>query len=206
VELGADGVEFDVQRSMDGVPVVIHDPTLDRTTNGAGAVSAQPWAALSALSAGPGEPLRQLREVAEWAATSGAWLNVELKSAGVESATLQALERAGVLGRSLLSSFLPDAVAEVGRLLPGARRALLSECWDAGVAARARSSGAGGVCIHRSAATREVFDQLRGAGLFAVVWTVDETAEIRALVRQGVWAIITNRPEVAVAARQAADL
>ncbi|MET0397311.1 MAG: glycerophosphodiester phosphodiesterase family protein [Longimicrobiaceae bacterium] len=205
VEHGADGVELDVQRSADGAPVVIHDLTLDRTTDGSGEVRAHSWAELSRLHAGPGEPLRRLGEVADWAAGAGAWLNVELKGEGTEAATLATLERAGVLERSLVSSFLPTVVLEVGRLAPGVRRALVTEAWDATVAGLVRDSGAGGVCIHRALATPERLAELAAAGLSVVVWTVDDPAEVRVLLRAGVAAIITNDPRRAVAARREAE-
>jgi glycerophosphoryl diester phosphodiesterase len=205
VEHGADGVELDVQRSADGAPVVIHDLTLDRTTDGSGEVRAHTWAELSRLHAGPGEPLRRLGEVADWAAGAGAWLNVELKGEGTEAATLATLERAGVLERSLVSSFLPTVVLEVGRLAPGVRRALVTEAWDATVAGLVRDAGAGGVCIHRALATPERLAELAAAGLSVVVWTVDDPAEVRALLRAGVAAIITNDPRGAVAARREAE-
>ncbi|HEV2149611.1 MAG TPA: glycerophosphodiester phosphodiesterase family protein [Longimicrobiaceae bacterium] len=202
VEAGADGVELDVQRSADGAPVVIHDLTLDRTTEGRGEVRAHSWAELARLHAGPGEPLRRLREVADWAAGSGAWLNVELKGEGTEAAALAALERAGVLERTFVSSFLPTVVLEVGRLAPGVRRAMVTEVWDATVAELVRDCGAGGVCIHRALATPERLAELAAARLPTVVWTVDDPAEIRALLEARVAAIITNDPRTAVAVRR----
>lgn len=203
MELGADGVELDVQRSADGIPVVIHDLTLDRTTSGSGEVAAHPWAALAGLEAGPGEPLRRLTEVADWAVGAGAWLNVELKTEGVEATVLTVLERAGVLERTLVSSFLPVAVLEVGRLAPGVRRALVTEFWTPTVAEIVRDCGAQGVCIERHLASPALLAELSAAGLSTVVWTVDDEAEIRTLMRAGVAAIITNRPERGAAARGA---
>jgi glycerophosphoryl diester phosphodiesterase len=202
LEHGADGVELDVQRSADGVPVVIHDLTLDRTTDGSGEVAAHPWEALSSLCAGPGEPLRRLEEVADWAAGAGAWLNVELKAEGVEAAVLAVLERAGMLERSFVSSFLPVPVLEVGRLAPGMRRALVTEFWNPTVAEIVRDCTAGGVCIERRLATPELLHELAAARLTPVVWTVDDPAEIERLLRLGVGAVITNHPERGVAARR----
>jgi glycerophosphoryl diester phosphodiesterase len=90
----------------------------------------------------------------------------------------------------------------VGRLAPGVRRALVTEFWDDTVAGLARDCGAGGVCIHRGLATPERLAELAGAGLSVVVWTVDEPAEVRTLLRAGVAAIITNDPRAAVAAKR----
>lgn len=203
---GADGVELDVQRSRDGVPVVIHDSTLERTTTGHGRVDEHSWEALQQLRVGTGEPMPSLEEIAAWAANTGAYLNVELKSAGAETASLAVLQAAGVLERVLFSSFLPDVVREIGRQAPEARRYLLLERWDATVPALVRELGAGGVCLRDDAATAGALSELAEAALPVVVWTVDDPARIRALLRARVVAIITNRPDVAVGERAALNL
>ncbi|CAN5566396.1 glycerophosphodiester phosphodiesterase family protein [soil metagenome] len=202
LEHGADGVELDVQPSADGVPVVIHDATLERTTGSRGAVAALPWSALRELRAG-GEPIPCLEEVADWAAASGAWLNVELKAVGAEAASLAALAQAGVLERTLFSSFLPEVVAEVGRLAPEARRYLLTERWDANLREIAAEVEAGGICLENRAVTPQALHELAAARLPVVVWTVDEPARIEALLHAGVAALITNFPARGVAARRA---
>jgi glycerophosphoryl diester phosphodiesterase len=203
---GADGVELDVQRSRDGVPVVIHDSTLERTTNGRGRVDEHNWEALRKLVVGGSEPIPSLEEIAAWAANTGAWLNVELKSGGAEAASLAVLQAAGVLDQVLFSSFLPEVVREIGRLAPDSRRYLLLERWEASVPALVRELGAGGVCLRDDAATPRALGELAEAGLPVVVWTVDDPVRIRELLRARVAAVITNRPDVAVAERAALNL
>ncbi len=203
---GANGVELDVQRSRDGVPVVIHDPTLERTTTGRGRVDEHSWEALQQLRVGAEQCIASLEQIAVWAANTGAYLNVELKSAGAEAASFGVLNAAGVLDRVLFSSFLPEVVREIGRLAPDARRYLLLERWDAGVPDAVREIGAGGVCLRDDAATSQALSELAEASLPVVVWTVDDPARIRALLRAGVAAIITNRPDIAVAERAALNL
>ena len=193
LEEGADGVELDVQPAGDGTPVVIHDASLERTTDRAGAVATLSWGEIAAARAG-GEPVPRLEQAAAWAAESGAWLNVEIKSAGAEAASIAAIEAAGVLGRTFFSSFLPDVVARVGELAPHAARYLLSEQWDDETRGTALRLGVRGVCLHHAAATAEALAELRGAGLEAVVWTVDDPARLRELLRAGVRAVITNHP------------
>lgn len=200
---GANGVELDVQPSADGVPVVIHDATLERTTSGRGAVAALPWSALATLDAGGGERIPRLDEVAVWAAESGAWLNVELKAAGVEATSLATLSEAGVLERTIFSSFLPAVVREVGRLAPGVRRYLLTERWDARVHAVAAEVGAGGICLVGRAAAPQALRQLAEARLSVIVWTVDDPLRFEALLQAGVEAIITNFPGRGAAIRRA---
>jgi glycerophosphoryl diester phosphodiesterase len=199
---GAEGIEFDVQPSADGVPVVIHDDTVDRTTNGRGAVAALPWSALAALDAGGGEPVPRLEDVAMWAAQADAWLNVELKAPGAEAASLEVLRRAGLLERTVFSSFYPDVVALVGQLEPVARRFLLTERWDDEVRAALTACGAGGVCLADRATTPAALQELADARLPVVVWTVDDPLRIEHLLRAGVTAVITNVPSRAVTVRR----
>lgn len=195
VELGADGVELDVQLSADGVPVVIHDCTLQRTTAGHGRVDQLPWARLR-------EWVPSLAEAAAWGAGSGAWLNVEIKAAGAEATVLAALERAGAMDRSILSSFLPATVREARALEPRLPCCLLTERWDAGAQLAAAETGATGVCLEDRGASDSAVAELRAAGLPVVVWTADDPARIRALLRGGVAGIITNHPARAAQIRR----
>lgn len=217
LDLGADGVELDVQPSLDRMAVVIHDPTLERTTSERGAVAERPASTLSTVDAGyrfsrdggvtfpyrGGKALLPaLEEVARWAGESGAWLNVEIKAPGAEEATLELLERHELLGRTLLSSFVPEVLSELRRLAPGASRWLLVEAWGPGEEEVARRVGAVGVCLADAAATGPALDRLRAAALPVVVWTVDDGARIEALLRARVRGVITNLPEAGVAARR----
>jgi glycerophosphoryl diester phosphodiesterase len=199
---GADGVELDVQPSADGVPVVIHDDTVDRTTDGNGAIATLSWPALRALHTARGERIPELQEVAGWAAETGAWLNVELKAYGVEHASLQTLERSGVLSRTIVSSFDSRAVVEVKRLAPEVRCYLLLERWTAEAHDTAARIGVEGICLDDTASTPEALAELAAAGLQTIIWTVDDPARVRTLLQAGVVGIITNRPAMAVRLRE----
>jgi glycerophosphoryl diester phosphodiesterase len=199
---GADGVELDVQPSADGVPVVIHDATLERTTNARGAVAALPWTEISGALAG-GEPVPHLEQIAVWAAGTGAWLNVELKTTGAEAASLNILRAAGVLEHAVFSSFVPAAVAEVRRLAPHARAFLLTEQWDAVARQTLTATDALGVCLGNAGATPAVLRKLRHAGLPVIVWTVNDAQRMHHLLSAGVAAIITNFPALGVEVRNA---
>jgi glycerophosphoryl diester phosphodiesterase len=198
LEHGADGVELDIRRSRDGVPVVIHDETLDRTTPARGRVADHAWSALERLTTGA---LPSLQQAAAWASSAGAWLNVEIKAPGAEAATLDVLRETRLLDRTFLSSFHAEVVAEVGRLAPEARRYLLTDAWDEAAQQAVAESGAQGVCLKVDAATPLTLEVLRNDGLPVVVWTVDAPARIRELLIAGVAGIITNRPRVAVEVR-----
>lgn len=195
VAQGADGVELDVHAAADGVPVVIHDPTLARTTAGSGEVRALPGAALERW-------IPSLDQVAAWAGEAGAWLNVEIKVAGAGAAALAVLEQREMLPRTLVSSFLPETVREVRRLAPEVPSFLLTEHWDRAARKRVRETGAGGVCLEERAATDAALAGLRELRLPVVVWTVDRPARLCSLFRAGVAGIITNVPARAAAERR----
>jgi glycerophosphoryl diester phosphodiesterase len=193
---GADGVELDVQPTIDGVPAIIHDPTLERTTGRGGHVAALPWARIAQLRTGE-EPVPRLEEVAAWAAATGAWVNVEIKSPGAEEQAIAAMVAAGRMERTVFSSFYPAILARIGQIAPHAARYFLTEWWDDDVRAAVRELGVHGVCPHHRIATSAFLDEMRDAGLGVVVWTVDDPERIRELVRAGVAGIISNLPALA---------
>jgi glycerophosphoryl diester phosphodiesterase len=201
LEQGADGVELDVQPAADGVPVVIHDPSLDRTTDRTGSLAELGWDEIAGARAG-GEPVPRLEEAVAWAADAGAWLNVEVKSPGAEAAAVRAVRAAGLMERTFFSSFLPGVVAALLAEGPDVTGLLLTERWDEEVMAGVRELGVAGVCLHHPLATGPALAWLRERGLHAVVWTVDDPARMRELFAEGVLAVISNLPAVAVAARE----
>jgi glycerophosphoryl diester phosphodiesterase len=197
-EEGADGIETDVHLARDGVPVVIHDATIDRTMPAHGPVHTMDWPALQRLSR---SQLPSLEQAAAWAAGTGAWMNVEIKATGAERNTLEVLQRTGGLDRIIISSFDPRTVAEVGRLAPEVRRFLLLELWDAPSITALAESGAQGVCLCVDAATPANLAAIRARAMPVIVWTVDERDRMVELLRAGVDGLITNRPALAASAR-----
>lgn len=201
VALGADGVELDVQLTRDGVPVVMHDETLERTTGAPGTVAEAAWAEVGTLRAG-GEPVPRLEEVVAWAAAKGTFLNVEIKASAATDAALRVIGAGGIADQVLVSSFDPDAVARAGAVLPDVRRYLLTEAWNDTVREAVRRASAQGVCLGVDAAVPEVLDELRSLSLPVVVWTVDSPARMAGLLRAGVAGLITNHPERGAAVRR----
>ena len=172
--------ECDVKLSADGVPFLLHDSTLDRTTTASGVAGDRPWAELSLLDAGgwhtrayAGEPLPSLDAIAAYVQRNGCALNVEIKpTPGREHATGVAVAAAcarlwpGAAPALLLSSFEPDALRGARESAPALPRALLM---DATVVAL-----------------------LHGAGLRALCYTVNDTEEARRLRALGVDGLITD--------------
>jgi glycerophosphoryl diester phosphodiesterase len=196
LEAGADGVELDVHLAADGEAVVVHDPDLARTAGSSEIVAESTAAQLAALDLGAGEGVPGLVGVAEWAATSGAWLNVELKAAEGELVhiAVACLRDAGVLDRTILSSFHPHSVAAARESAPGAAAYLLTEQWNATVRRSVAAVGASGVCLADAAATPSALAELADLSLPTIIWTVDSAARMRALLRARVAGLITNLP------------
>ena len=201
LELGADGVEIDVQLCADGVPVLLHDALLERTTSGAGPVGAATIAQLRALDAGAGEYVPTLAEAL--AAVDGrALLVVELKTspgddaAALSEAVLREIAAADALHWCWLWSFDPAAVAALAERAPhGARIAHLCLAPDAEIYQRCAELGLQGISMHYSACTEEQAAACRAHGLASFVWTANEPAEIERLAGLGLTGIVGDYPE-----------
>ena len=210
-ELGADGVELDVQLSRDGEAVVIHDFTVDATTNGSGAVAEKTLIELQALDAGSwfdaaftGEHIPTLQEVMD-AVGHRLLLNIEIKlpftlaNTGLEAEVVRLIEDNNLVERVIVSSFHPLALRRVkslnrriptGLLYAHDLPIYLRRAWLAPLAPHeARHPDSAMV-------TPPYVRAMKAKGYRINVWTVDDPDEMRRLLHLGVDAIITNRPDV----------
>ena len=201
--LGAGMVELDVQLTRDGEVVVIHDATLERTTDGHGPVRHRTLGEIRALDAGAwfgpsfrGEVVPTLAEVL---ATFPHVVNVELKPCGadgLEPSALAVVEGAGALDRVVFSSF--DGAA-LERLRACSVRATLAVLWEYDpvpeAVRRARRVAARALHLRKEAATPEALAIAAAADLLVRVWTVNAPAEFTRLAAAGVAGIFTDHPE-----------
>jgi len=224
--LGADGLELDVHLSRDGVVVVHHDATLDRTTDATGPIAARSAADLAGVDAGyrfapdagvfpyrgQGWGVPTLRQVLSRYPVP---LIIELKTADPALAriTVDEIRAAQAIERVTVGSFSYRAVREIRRLEPkiatGAAREetrwALYRSWvrwpvrDTAYREFQVPERAGGTTI----VTPRFIDLAHGAGLPVKVWTVNERADIDRLLGWGVDGIISDRPDIAVDARNA---
>jgi glycerophosphoryl diester phosphodiesterase len=178
LETGADGLECDVQVSADGRPVVIHDSTVDRTTNGSGAVSGLTLEELRRLDAGGGEKIPTMAELLEMC-RGRTLLTIEFKTLEGISPTLRLLGP-GADDWIVLCSFLPEAVAAcAGRrpdipalLIVGSRSVNPVVRWrEAFPLKTLRKVGARGVSWHHSLGSARKTSRLREAGYGVVLWS-----------------------------------
>ena len=220
IALGSDLVEMDVHLTRDGAVAVIHDATLERTTNGTGPVAALTAAELGRLRLRGGdgtltnEPVPMLDAVLALAQAvpRPVGLLVEVKEAadgarydGIEERVLAALARAGLQAQATVMGFDPRVIVRVRELAPRARTSLLIERaavervgarpeqtveWAA--AARATDLG-----LEYTLADERVVEAARAAGIALGVWTVNEAVSIRKMLALGVDIVTSDRPDLA---------
>jgi glycerophosphoryl diester phosphodiesterase len=203
--LGCRGVEFDVMLSADGVPVLIHDETLERTTDGRGPVARQSFAALRTLDAGighdaafRGEKLPSLNEALSLCAELGLWANIEIKpSTGREE------ETGAVVGSQLarqwngmgvISSFSTAALAATQQAAPHFDYALLADTIPADWRERLAACGCRAWHCEANADTAAIA-ALAAAGVPVACYTVNDCEQAARLFAAGAVAIFSDRPE-----------
>ena len=218
---GADGLECDVHLSRDGVPVVIHDPTVDRTTNGTGAVADLRVADMAALDAGyrfAGDGGFPFRGKGFGVPTLGAVFDryplvpglVELKSADPRMASLVVDQIRAVdgIGRTTVGSFHQGALDAVRAYDPRIRTGAHTDEIKSELTAAVFGSGARTppfqvfqvpeLYAGMRVVTREFIARAHDVGVSVIVWTVDREEDILRLLEWGVDGLITDRPDVAV--------
>ena len=198
--------ECDVKLSADGVLFLLHDATLQRTTSGQGFAGEQGWNELSRLDAGgwhsrafAGEPLPSLQGIARFCQRNGFALNIEIKpTPGFEAITGRAvgLEAtrlwAGESLSPLLSSFSPEALQGALETAPQLPRALLLDALREGWFEQARALGCVAVVTAHALMDADLIAQLHGAGLRALVYTVNDPTDAQRLIALGIDGIITD--------------
>ena len=210
--------ECDVKLSADEVPFLLHDATLERTTNGQGIAGQLSWAELSRLDAGSwhsrayaGEPIASLDAVARYCLGNGFALNIEIKpTPGAESLTgalvadaaarLWANAPAGAMA-PLLTSFSPDALEAAQSAQPHLPRGLLLEQLWTGWLETALRLGCVAVVCNQALWDESSVRQARSAGLRMSSYTVNDEWAAERLLALGTDAIITDRVDFFSASR-----
>jgi glycerophosphoryl diester phosphodiesterase len=211
LELGVDLVEMDVQLTRDGAVVVIHDASVDRTTDGSGRVGQLTLAELRRLSAGyplrfgsayAGERVPTLAE-ALGLLRDRARAMIEIKGdsvtsdaeGGIEALAVSEVRRAGMERDVALISFDRRALIRCRELAPEIARGHVFERGQPGeFLAGAREAACEVVMPHKRLLSDELRDRAREAGIKVATWVVDEPEELAALARYDLFGIGSNRP------------
>lgn len=176
---GLDVIELDLHLSKDGALVVMHDADVDRTTDGTGPIADKTLAELRALDAGRGERVPTFEEVLD---AVRAPLQAEIKDTAAARALAEVMLRRDLVGRVEVLSFHDEAVAEIARLVPGVRTALVASRYGPDVVDRAVAAGAATLVLNIRRLTLEVVEKARKANLRIIGWVVNTQDHLR-LVR-----------------------
>jgi glycerophosphoryl diester phosphodiesterase len=201
--IGAHMIELDVQLTRDGTPIVMHDWTLERTTDGRGKVKSRTLEEIRRLDAGrwfgaqyAREPVPTLREVLDAVTLP---VNVELKACGddgLEARVLADVEAAGAMGRIVFSSFDMGSLARLRRLSVDATIGVL---WTKRSLTPAftvvERVDATALHLRKEAVSPAGVREAAARGLQVRVWTVNDPGESGSLLSMGVGAVFTDFPE-----------
>lgn len=207
LQLGATGIETDVHMTADGELILIHDDTLDRTTNGSGPVGQFDYQTLSKLDAGAwhsdayaGQRIPRLQDVLELAASQNIWLNLELKYGsyvypGIEEKLIRQVKQASYEERVVISSFDHYALARCHELDQNMMTGILYvealyEPWK-----YAATVGARALHASKQVMLPTFVAEAHQHGCLVNVWTVNDEVEMRNLIQAGVDGIITDVPD-----------
>ncbi|ABY92694.1 glycerophosphodiester phosphodiesterase [Thermoanaerobacter sp. CM-CNRG TB177] len=210
LEMGADGIELDVQLTKDGQLVVIHDERVDRTTDGIGFVKDFTLKELKRLDAGikfdkkfAGERIPSLYEVFELIGHKNFIVNIEIKSGivlypGIEEKLIKAIEDYDFEDRVVISSFNHYSLRDVKRMAPELKIGLLYQCglvepWHMAIRMKAYS-------LHPFYFNiiPELVEGCKKNNIKLFPWTVDRKEDMEMMIKAGVDAIITDDPQTLI--------
>jgi glycerophosphoryl diester phosphodiesterase len=207
IDLGYRWIETDVRATIDGHAVVLHDATLERTTDTAGDISALPWSHVHTARLADGEhPIRLVDALRRW---PDARFNVDVKSDDTVEPFLRAVAEADAWGRVCAAAF---STTRLRRLRERAGNRLATSMGPSevvrlvvgGTLNRPGRNGTGGadaaqvpMALGRlPIPTRRFIDRAHRAGIQVHVWTVDDADQMQALLDLGVDGLVTDRPTV----------
>jgi glycerophosphoryl diester phosphodiesterase len=207
IDLGYRWIETDVRATVDGHAVVFHDATLERTTDSAGSISALPWSHVRTVRLADGEhPIRLVDALRRW---PDARFNVDVKSHDTVEPFLRAVAEADAWGRVCAAAF---STARLRQLRERAGTRLATSMGPSEVArlvlgaapgrpGRSRTGWAEAAQVPMAMGrlpipTRRFIDRAHRAGVHVHVWTVDDAAQMQALLDLGVDGLVTDRPTV----------
>lgn len=208
IEAGCDGLEFDVQLTSDGVPVIIHDLAVDRTTDGSGPVASFSYDAIRKLNAGytcrnNGTPVRipNLEELLGRVKNTEHTLNIELKNslhyyAGLEETVISMIRRYKLEKRCVLSSFNHVSIVKCREIAPEIAGSMITSSILFEVVAYLKKAGAAGLQCRFNPLTGSDITHLRKNGIVSYLWTPNTFEDILSTCEIGADYIITDHADL----------
>ncbi|MBR2836033.1 MAG: glycerophosphodiester phosphodiesterase [Coriobacteriales bacterium] len=206
-ESGAYGIELDVQETLDGEIVIIHDETLDRTTTGSGYVKDHTLSELLQLEASaamheeyPGMRIPTLKEYCEWVSTTPLVTNIELKTSiiyykNIEEKVAEMIKEYGLEDRVIFSSFNHLSVVKMKQLLPECPAGALVELIDlANAGPYCKNLGFEYYHPDVDLLSKETVENCKENGISINVWTVNDIKVFNKMQEWNIDGVITNYP------------
>ncbi len=190
---GLDLIELDLHLSKDGALVVMHDTEVDRTTNGSGPIAEKSLAELRALDAGRGERIPTFDEVLD---AVRAPLQAEIKDIAAARALAEVMRERDLVSRVEVLSFHDEALAEISRLVPDVRTALVASRYGNEVVERATAVGAATLVLNIRRLTLETAELARKADLRMIGWVVNTQDQLRLARALELDGATTDYPEI----------
>lgn len=194
VEIGVDLVEFDVRETADGHLVLMHDDSVDRTTDGSGLVSDMTLAEIRTLDAGSGERVPTYEEALTVLQGSDVGAYIEIKEPGTERRMVEAAREAGVASSAEFITGDMDVLArvsEMGEAVGGN----VPEYTDA-ILERAAELDYRHVGVHHEDVTAELVDRIHAHGMQVTAWPVNDRETTERVVEAGVDLVNSDRPDI----------
>jgi glycerophosphoryl diester phosphodiesterase len=191
---GLDGIELDLHLSKDGALVVMHDETVDRTTDGSGAIKDFTLAELRQLDAGRGERVPVFEEVLD--AVPRLPVQAEIKDVAAARVLAELLRERALLERVSVLSFHDEALWEVRQLLPEARTVLVAGRTGPDLVSRAQAVGARLVSLELRKLSLDVVERCHAADIQVMAWTVNTPNDLALARALGLDGAATDVPDV----------
>ena len=190
---GLDGIELDLHLSKDGALVVMHDATVDRTTDGSGAIGDLTLAELRTLDAGRGERVPVFEEVLS-AVSPELPIQAEIKDARAARVLAEVLRERALLDQVTVISFHDDALREIRGLLPDVRTVLVAGRTGKDLVDRAQAVGARLVSLELGKLCLDTVEDCRRADIEVMAWTVNTPRELALARALGLVGAVTDLP------------
>lgn len=195
IALGIDQIEIDVQLTKDGHLILMHDPTVERTTNGSGKIADLTLIEIRQFDAGNGERVPTLDEAL--ALLDGkVILQIELKGPGTAQPTVSAVMNAGKEAQVVLTSFMHQELRDAQRLNSRLRLGALWGRLPADVVQQTKQLGAEALHVWHEFVDQQLVTEAHAQGLLVRAWNTSKEEDMRRLIALGVDAIGSDRPDI----------
>ena len=194
IDLGAKLVEFDVRLSLDNELVIMHDKTVDRTTNGTGVVGEMTLQQLKELNAGKGQKIPTFEEVLDFMKGKVKPV-IELKEADTVEPVLNLLNKYKLMDEAFIVSFKKSILKEIRSFDKNIKTCLI-KILPINIVRDSKECGANAVAINNYLANRFFINTAHRNGLFIFAWTENNSDRCKRLARIGLDGVVTNKPDL----------